>query len=323
MCSMPLLILQVSASGDDATIINNDTLIGDDAILSIGNSFGSVLDVAALFAGISGLAGATIVAADYQLFGSNAAQVDALTNLFAEDAASPVTPTSGADYSSRVRTTAFVPWDVTVPDNAWSSAPDMSAVLQELVDDHDPSSILILHEDDGSTFQKRLQASSYDSDTSLAPKLDIDYTLPDPGDLNVLDGEVSIPDGTTTPRDFGSVAVGASAPQKTFTVENLGDLTITISGVTVPTGYEIDASSDLDAGADSIAASASKSLVVNLVTGTAGTFAGDIEIASGDEDEATYNFAVTGEVSIPSAATGGIVYDLVSDLIYDLCRDLA
>jgi len=120
-----------------------------------------------------------------------------------------------------------------------------------------------------------------------------------PAEINVLDGETPVADGETTPINFGSVVLDGSGVQKTFTVENLGDLTLTITSVTHPAGYNIDGTSELLGNEATIAGGESKTLIINQQTGEAGTFSGDITINSDDSDEAAFNFAVTGEVTEP------------------------
>lgn len=111
---------------------------------------------------------------------------------------------------------------------------------------------------------------------------------------NITDGDGS-PD-TSDHTDFGSVAVGASAISKTYTVANSGGLTLTISSVTVPTGYEIDGASQISGSGTTIATGSSKTLTVNLLTASAGTKAGDVTINSDDASETAFNFAITGTV---------------------------
>lgn len=125
------------------------------------------------------------------------------------------------------------------------------------------------------------------------------------GDVNVLEGATPIPDGTTTPRDFGSVIQGDAVATKTFTVENLGELTVSITSITLPTGYAFNGSSQLTGGANTIAGGTSKTLIVDLQTSVLGTKSGDITINSDDADEAAYNWAITGVVSLANTNVNG------------------
>jgi hypothetical protein len=298
---MPVLNLQVGASGDDGEQIVGVVLDKSAGDLYVGDQFGGFTsNVFARFTGVSGLQGASIDAAIFSTYDTDVLGTPTTTVAF-EDALSPTAPADDADMTSRVRTTK-VNWDGVVTTFQFNDSPDLAAALAEITDDGDPSVIQVLHDFRGTPSSQRRRYAAYDASSANAAKLDIEYTLPDPGDLNVLEGAESIPDGSAAPRDFGSVAVGAASPQKTFTIENLGDLTISITSIAVPAGYDIDASSDLDGGADTIAGGADKTLVVNLLTDTAGIFSGDITINSDDTDEGTYNFAITGAVATSAGA---------------------
>ncbi len=119
------------------------------------------------------------------------------------------------------------------------------------------------------------------------------------GDLLVLEGASVILDGENLPRVFGIVEEGDIEPTKTFTVENVGCLPITIDSITVPIGYEIVTplpSFVLGPGEEG-------DFVVKLKTDTLGTFTGDIEINSDDPDEDPYNWAVLGIIVAFGALT--------------------
>lgn len=129
----------------------------------------------------------------------------------------------------------------------------------------------------------------------------------DAPDIAVLDPDTNpIADGETTPYDFGTATEGGSAVSKAFTIQNNGTATLTISTVTVPTGYEVDAGSQVPSGGTTITASSSKTLTVNLLSASAGTKSGDITINSDDPDTAAFNFAVTGEVVLPAPTVSAI-----------------
>lgn len=130
-----------------------------------------------------------------------------------------------------------------------------------------------------------------------------DYTPPAP-EIRVEHDATGIADGETTPIDFGSVVQGGTSPTETFVVYNDGTATLNITSITLPTGYVFNGSSQLTGGADTIAASGSKTLVVDLDASAAlGAKSGDITINSDDADEAVFNFAITGDVT----AAGGCV----------------
>lgn len=130
-------------------------------------------------------------------------------------------------------------------------------------------------------------------------------------EINVKLGVVSIADGETTPQDFGAVVESGTNPSLTFTVENTGDDPLTISSVTLPTGYGFGAGNAVPAGGTTINAVSDKDLIVELdSTLVVGTKAGDIVIESDDADEGTYNFAISGGVVLEAyaLATANIAY---------------
>lgn len=112
---------------------------------------------------------------------------------------------------------------------------------------------------------------------------------------NITDG-----DGTpslTDHTDFGSLVQGGSVIPRTFTVLNTGTATLTISSVTVPTGFTVTT-----ALPGTIAAGGNAPLVVQLDNAIVGTKSGDITVNSDDADEAVFNFAVTGAVTAVAVA---------------------
>ncbi|MCE9551798.1 MAG: choice-of-anchor D domain-containing protein, partial [Planctomycetes bacterium] len=122
------------------------------------------------------------------------------------------------------------------------------------------------------------------------------------GDLNVLHGATPVVSGQTTPIDFGRITAGDDEAQQTFTVQNLGEQTITISSVSVPAGFEIDAGSQIPAVGTTVLGGASKSLIVNLLAAAPGRKRGNITINSNDHDEPAYSFAVSGFVQVATTA---------------------
>lgn len=112
-----------------------------------------------------------------------------------------------------------------------------------------------------------------------------------------------IADGDSTPSTSKGTDYGANTQSlesnarilSTFNVANAGDATLTISSVTVPTGFTVTTA--LPA---SILAGESSPLVVGLDLATVGTKSGDITINTNDPDTAAMNFAVTGTVVAPT-----------------------
>ena len=116
-----------------------------------------------------------------------------------------------------------------------------------------------------------------------------------PQEITVHAGAVEVFDGDVVPVSFGTAQQGTSpGPQIAFTVSNTGDAVLSTFGVNVPAGYTVI--EPLDAA---IPAGASDTFTVELDTAVLGTFPGEIDIFSDDADEATFNFAVTGQIVAP------------------------
>jgi len=109
-------------------------------------------------------------------------------------------------------------------------------------------------------------------------------------EINVQNGVVNILDGSTTPIDFGTVAVGG-ALNRTFTVKNTGTGDLSLAGLTLPAGFKL--ANPLPA---TVAAGSSLSLVIEVDTAIAGTFAGSFTLMNNDSDENPFNFAIQTKV---------------------------
>lgn len=139
---------------------------------------GGVVTCWARFTGVSGLSGSTIDSAVYKAWGNTGSAGSPLTKIFADDSAAPTAPTTEAGHNNKTRTTAGVDWDGVLTNDVWNDSPSLNAVMQELADSHDPSAIQVLHDDDGSPQDDfdYMQYDSYNQGSTVAPKLDIDYT---------------------------------------------------------------------------------------------------------------------------------------------------
>lgn len=166
------LNLQVGASGDDGWR-NGTSFASGDTQHYVG-VFSNTEEAYARFTSVSGLSGATVNSADYQLYGAFGGG-SPLTKVYADEAAAPAAPTSSADMTGRTRTTAGVDWDGTLTVSTFNTK-SITSVIQELADTYDPSTIVTLHDDDGSGSFDEQAHSTYDAASAQAPKLDIDYT---------------------------------------------------------------------------------------------------------------------------------------------------
>ena len=115
-------------------------------------------------------------------------------------------------------------------------------------------------------------------------------------EITVLGNGTSIADGDTTPgsadyTDFGSVIEGQTGITRTFTVRNDGGSTLTLNGLTAPSGFSIT-----EGLSSNLAAGASDTFTVRLDGTTPGIKSGQISFANNDGDENPFNFSIMGTV---------------------------
>jgi len=144
------------------------------------------------------------------------------------------------------------------------------------------------------------------------PKL-IALTVVTP-DIALRDGDAAGPqvdDGQIQPVIFGTGRQG-SPLSRTFTISNTGAGPLFVSAMTVPPGFSVQ---DLPPLPFSVASGASQTFRLQLNAAAPGVFAGQIEIASDDPDEALFNFPVMGTVVTPEIAVrdGNIAAPELSD----------
>jgi hypothetical protein len=106
----------------------------------------------------------------------------------------------------------------------------------------------------------------------------------------LLDGNTAIPNGGSD--SFGTVLVGSS-PTKVFTVKNNGTATLSLSGLTVPTGFTIVS----NFGSTSLAPGASTTFTLGINTSTATSYSGTAKFTTNDPNNNPYNFTISGTVA--------------------------
>jgi hypothetical protein len=180
---------QIGATGDDGYFRSDgphDTSGGIGQISGLLGGF--TRDAYRRYTGLSGLSGVTITTAYESLYGEAAQAGTPETNIYCEETASPSWPYSDrADYIGRSLTTAFTVMDTTITEDAWTNTPSHVSVLQELVNSVDPSEIVFQHRQDSAPADSRLTFECWDSDTTHAGKLHMEYT-PSPTHFRKLFG---------------------------------------------------------------------------------------------------------------------------------------
>jgi hypothetical protein len=104
-------------------------------------------------------------------------------------------------------------------------------------------------------------------------------------EISVSHGATNVADGDTTPSDaegtdFGTVAQSGSPVQRSFGVLNSGNATLTLGSVSLPSGFSL-----VEPLSTSLAPGASDFFTVQMDTGNAGTWSGDISFINNDSDE--------------------------------------
>ncbi len=172
------------------------------------------------FTGISIPQGATILAARLEVVETSWPSGIAL-KLSAEQGAAPAAPTSTADRNARVRTSASVAWNAGVADWAYHNSPDISTVIQELVNSraYDNGVIQLLVDNNGSTGE----AVGRTFESGQAPRLYIKYQV---GGIAPNHPPVLTPIGNKTgtvgsPLSFTIAATDADGDALTYSAANL------------------------------------------------------------------------------------------------------
>ncbi|MFO0869186.1 MAG: choice-of-anchor D domain-containing protein [Pirellulales bacterium] len=91
--------------------------------------------------------------------------------------------------------------------------------------------------------------------------------------------------------DFGSVYVNQTSPTQTITLTNTGTKTLSIGNLKVPTGYRVASHVS-----GSLAAGASQSITIELLTSSAGLKSGPFSFTTNDPSNGTFTLALTGQV---------------------------
>ena len=117
-------------------------------------------------------------------------------------------------------------------------------------------------------------------------------------DINLQGNGTSIVDGDITPSstdhtDFGNQVVCSGTFARTFTIQNLGSATLSVTGVTI-TGTNAADFTVTSTPASTVAVSGQTSFVVTFNPSALGSRTATVNVASDDCDEGTYDFAIQG-----------------------------
>ena len=115
--------------------------------------------------------------------------------------------------------------------------------------------------------------------------------------------EIAVTESAANVADGGSLSFGTTAfgtpVTKTFTVANSGTANLTLSNLTVPSGFSIAA----NFGTTTVTPSNSTTFQITMSAAAAGSPSGTLSFDNNDSDEAPYNFTISGTVNPPPAPT--------------------
>ncbi len=141
--------------------------------------------------------------------------------------------------------------------------------------------------------------TDYGSDSTGSYSLSINGPGVPPPEVYLSGNGANIVDGDTTPStsdctNLGSAQQGQTGPICTYTVRNDGSQTLTLGGVSVPTGFTL-----AESLVSSLSPGGSDTFTVRLDTSSSGTKSGQVSFTTNDSDENPFNFAITGVVTPP------------------------
>ncbi len=98
--------------------------------------------------------------------------------------------------------------------------------------------------------------------------------------------------GRTTPIDFGAVASGGSAVQRSFTIQNHGTTSLTLSNLRLPPGFSLVGSLPANTGVGS-----SSTLTISLDSTVVGAKFGSVTVDTNDGNTPQFWFNISGSVT--------------------------
>jgi hypothetical protein len=224
-----------------------------------------------------------------------------------EDGGSVVLNGVGVGQPASATFTVFNEGDANLTLNAASLASSLagtpfsvrdSFVQSTLAPGEDTQFTLGVNTSSAGTFSANVAFNNNDRDENPF-NVSLSVTISAGPEVDVRDGNTSIPDGSVTAVNIGETTVGEPIT-RTLSVVNAGGATLTVGN------FLIDNSAFTLVGTPpaSLAPGQSGSLVIQLNAVTAGTPVAQVSFTSNDSDESLYAFTVRGTVT-----TSGVVID--------------
>jgi hypothetical protein len=188
--------------------------------------------------------------------------------------------------------------------------------------DLNSSSVLFYGADNGDN-PSPLYVSSWTIETGSGPA-HVAAAIPE-ADINLQGNGVTIVNNDLTPAftdytHFGSVDVSTGTMARTFTIQNTGGATLTLSGASPYINISGTNASDFTVTAipsASIAAAGSTTFQITFNPSASGTRTATVTITNNDPDEGTYTFGIQGDGFYPqSLSVSGIATPFAANGVY-------
>jgi peptidyl-Asp metalloendopeptidase len=140
-------------------------------------------------------------------------------------------------------------------------------------------------------------------------------------EINILGNGVLIPDGSTSPSpvnetEFGLVDISGPAVSHTFTIQNIGQANLGLTGtpiVDIIQSLALNYSVTLQPASPTVSSNSSTTFTVSYGPSTVGLSSATVTIANNDADENPYTFDIQGTGSATPVASGSIGHYVYCD----------
>ena len=188
---MPSVIFYPAVSGDDTDGPNGFS--SSNTFVTIGYDNSAAMTITCRFPKFTISPGSTITSAKLHAFEYATRTGNVLSNIYCNDVDNAIAPTTEAELTNLVKTTAYVAWDAVSADASEFTSPDISSVIQEIIDRDgwkSGNAIQIIWTDDGSArySYRMISAIEYNSGSEKM-ELHIEWTA---GAGTVEDGHLLI-----------------------------------------------------------------------------------------------------------------------------------
>ncbi len=128
----------------------------------------------------------TILSSTLSLNGTGSS-LNVSATIYGNDEDDAVAPVDNADAVSKTKTSASIPWSITAWSSGYNASPDLSLILQEIVNraGRQENDALMLMVEGSGTYNKYISFTTFDFG-SMFPKLDVSWLPPASNDLKTI-----------------------------------------------------------------------------------------------------------------------------------------